>query len=243
MNKILSTKDYSIFKRVWHNRKLNSAHLKNLTASIATKNLLQYTPIIVNEKMEVIDGQHRLEVAKRNKLEIYYIIADDVATSDILLLNANERPWAIPDFIDSWEKQGIKDYKILKEFMDKYELPASISACMLSGISTNAKHTIVRIIKEGEFEVTEQEKATEQADRLTALIPFCQNRFWKNRDFLRAYLSLYPKLDWDKFVEQLTTMMEATGKVPLRRQLSQRDTVLMFEDIYNYNKKNRERLY
>ena len=69
---IVKTTDYSIFKKINGNRGISHSHVTKLTAAIARRNLLQLFPIIVNEKMEIVDGQHRLWAAKRLKLPIYY---------------------------------------------------------------------------------------------------------------------------------------------------------------------------
>ena len=75
--KVEETTDYKQFKKVKGNRGYAQRHLKNLVSSIAQNNLLQYSPIIVNDKMEVIDGQHRLAAAQSLGLPIYYVVAGD----------------------------------------------------------------------------------------------------------------------------------------------------------------------
>lgn len=65
------TKNYSLFKKYAKNRDIDGRHVEKLIASIKTANLLDCEPILVNEKMEVIDGQHRLEAAKSLNLDIY----------------------------------------------------------------------------------------------------------------------------------------------------------------------------
>ena len=57
---IQRTNKYDLFKRIESNREVNPAHLKKIEKSISEKNFLHLYPIIVNERMEIIDGQHRL---------------------------------------------------------------------------------------------------------------------------------------------------------------------------------------
>ena len=57
------TKNYEIFKIMDCNRELSAANLQKLIGSIKSRNLLEFRPIIVNSKMEIIDGQHRLAAA------------------------------------------------------------------------------------------------------------------------------------------------------------------------------------
>ena len=239
---IKSTTDYKIFKKVWHNRKLNEAHLKNLNASISTKNLLAYTPIIVNEEMEVIDGQHRLEVARRNKLEIYYIIAPDVVTGDVLLLNANEKPWSLPDFIYSWIKQGKKDHQILKKFNDIYGLSFSLLAALLSGQKAHKSTDVIQDLKQGTFLVTHEEQAKMFLDGLASLKPYSQHEAWKGREFILAFQAVLAKVEWKRLIERLEKQKEL-GIIPIKKNTTVRDAALMLEDIYNYDMRNRVRIY
>lgn len=53
---IYETYDYSLFNLIGGNRLINVLNYKKLMKSIDEKQLL--IPILVNEKMEIIDGQH-----------------------------------------------------------------------------------------------------------------------------------------------------------------------------------------
>ena len=57
--KILSTYEYDKFKKIKGNRKINFKNLGKIINSMSKKQLV--IPILVNEKFEVIDGQHRLQ--------------------------------------------------------------------------------------------------------------------------------------------------------------------------------------
>lgn len=60
---VYEEKDYSKFKRLENNRDVTESRKEKLKASIASGEILN--PIIVNEKMEIIDGQGRYEAKKR----------------------------------------------------------------------------------------------------------------------------------------------------------------------------------
>ena len=70
--KVHYTKDYSKFVKVHSNRSLKSGILSNIEKSMIDMGLM-VDPIKVNEKWEVIDGQHRLHVSEKLGLGIYYI--------------------------------------------------------------------------------------------------------------------------------------------------------------------------
>ena len=77
-NKVFQTKDYGVFKRLNGNRIIDKTNLKNILESIKSNNL--EIPIIVNEKMEICEGQHRFECKKQLNLPVDFIIKDGVNT-------------------------------------------------------------------------------------------------------------------------------------------------------------------
>ena len=63
VNKVYQTNDLTICKEIGGNRVPNPQHVKRLCSSIKENGML-CNPILVNEKMQVIDGQHRLLASK-----------------------------------------------------------------------------------------------------------------------------------------------------------------------------------
>ena len=59
MTKILKSFEYKKFKFMVGNRAINDRHVNNLVKSIE-KNGLIMNPSCVNEKSEIVEGQHRL---------------------------------------------------------------------------------------------------------------------------------------------------------------------------------------
>ena len=57
IGQIYVTKDYTKFKTLDGNRALSRSQIKKLTRSFESEQIP--LPIIINEKYEVIDGQHR----------------------------------------------------------------------------------------------------------------------------------------------------------------------------------------
>ena len=82
------THDLSVFKIIDGNRNINLGHVDRLVKSIKDNGFLK-TPIIVNKFYEVVDGQHRLEAAKKINSQIYYIKVDDYDLNTAITLNAN----------------------------------------------------------------------------------------------------------------------------------------------------------
>lgn len=118
--KIAKTKDYDSFKFIMSNREIDQHHVKRLTRSIQRKNLLFIRPLIVNDKMFVIDGQHRLAAAKVLKADVYYVKVPGLQKADIAVLNTAQKNWTRTDFINFYATEGNENYKQLAAFIDKY---------------------------------------------------------------------------------------------------------------------------
>ena len=54
---IMVTENYDMFKKIGGNRKINKANYAKIVKSMKEEQLI--IPIVVNERYEIIDGQHR----------------------------------------------------------------------------------------------------------------------------------------------------------------------------------------
>lgn len=202
--KINKTKDYSIFKFIEGNRKLIPGHLAKLTVSVNNKNLLMYNPIVVNENMEVIDGQHRLEVAKNNDLPIYYFIAKDLGLHEIRLLNQNNKNWSALDFVKSFAIKGNQNYIWFLKFMEEYGLNLTKAAEIIGHWGVGGSNYYLQI-KNGKFVVTEAQRkdATVKADIWYDMMPFSTNKTRISREMPVLINELFTANKGKKFIEIL----------------------------------------
>jgi hypothetical protein len=135
---IKSTTDYDQFIFRTDNREkknsltpVDETHVKRLVESITECNLLHMQPIIVNEKLEIIDGQHRLSAAKRLGVEIYYQVVPNLTARDIILMNIS-KGWTLGDYLNFYVENGYPEYIKMKEFMKRHEVPLTVAMQMLS---------------------------------------------------------------------------------------------------------------
>ena len=130
-NKIHSTTDYNQFKYIKCNREVVESHVKTLSDQIAKKDF--QIPIIVNEKMEVCEGQHRLEAYRLLGVPVTYIIKEGLEIQDIREMNSTSRKWTMNEYMESHVKLNNKEYEILKWFHQTYEFSISDCISMLNG--------------------------------------------------------------------------------------------------------------
>ena len=74
-DKILKTKDYDLFSFIKGNMKINRSKVERFKKTMANKRILP--PIFINDKHEIIDGQHRFTAIREMKLPLNYIIIDE----------------------------------------------------------------------------------------------------------------------------------------------------------------------
>jgi len=169
MTVVQKTTDYEKFKFIDGNRKLYLGHLARLAMSIAKRNMLEQNPIMVNENMEVIDGQHRLEVARQNKLAIFYVITPDTGIEEVLDLNNNVRNWKLPDYINSLVVRGNREMKYLKEFCEEYDLAPSPGMILHTGTSWHGDGNPSARLARLEFSENQRKIAADAADLLSTI--------------------------------------------------------------------------
>ena len=140
--KIYITNNYGIFSHVAGNRPLNKTKIKKIKDEIlAGTNLLKLCPIVVVEqegKLKVIDGQHRLEVAKQIGSYVWYVISDALTLYQIAKMNSNTEKWTGKDFINCYVQSGNINYQKLKDFSTAYGFPLTVNLQLLStGLKLN----------------------------------------------------------------------------------------------------------
>ena len=147
------TKDYSIFKRLVGNRDIPESRISKIVESIQTIGWV-HNPIIVNEKMEVIDGQGRLTALQRLKMPVEYIIAEGAGNKECIYMNMNMVNWKLPDFIKSYAEQGNENYQRLLSLMQRY---ANGNLDIISTAVYRVSKSKHRDIKQGTLQLTEEQ--------------------------------------------------------------------------------------
>lgn len=131
--KVYKTEDYSVFKAITGNRSLNKVKIDRIVKEIQGGNdVLDEHPILVTEKnnhLEVSDGQHRLEVAKKLGRPVHYIIKEEkMSLYNIAKVNSNVEKWKPIDFINCYAAAGNENYIKLGKFHKKYGI--AVGSCL-----------------------------------------------------------------------------------------------------------------
>lgn len=219
----MKTKNYSMFRFIDTNRVLNQGIINRLIESINKIGYIESRPVIVNQDMIIIDGQHRFEACKKMNIDICYEIENIDVETAMIELNANQLIWRQQDYIASYAAKGVDCYVKLMEFENKYKLGISNSIITLLGTSANAKE-----IRKGKVYELNQ-----FADKIAQ---FCLSAkkylyFGKDKHFVWAVCVLYKRAS-EKDIEKLFSQISI-----VQRFASVSDYLKCFENIINKNKK------
>jgi hypothetical protein len=232
---IYRTKDYSLFKTVKGNRAVADHHVLNIMKSIMKKNMMNKLPIGINEKFEIIDGQHRFEYAKNNDEWVYFTIIEGAGLTEVQLLNAYSRPWLLADYLNSYCSLGYRDYLILRAFCTKYKLAVSTGYRLLS-TSAEVNHGLgMTKFKEGGFTVDRLEYGKKIMSIFNDFLPYLTLEASKDRNVVSTAIKLEasPEYDHNKMLEQLEK-----SRTTIDRQGNVKSYTKLFEDVYAYHTKN-----
>ena len=233
-SKVYSTTEYSKFKKLRGNRAINELHVRRLVEAIKEKDL--QIPIIVDQDMNVLDGQHRLDAYKIVGNPIFYIVKDRFVLQDVRNVNSVARKWTLTEYLMSYCKLGKKDYQLLEWFHRTYEFGIAECVAMLNGKG----YTNVAILKEfrkGDFVIDDLEQGKTWARNINACGEYFQ--YYKKGTFIKAMLHAMKHKDfkWSIFYKRL-----CNNSSKLKNQGSRNDFIVNIERIYNHGTANKSKI-
>ena len=242
MIKIEQTTNYGKFKTIRGNREINRVHLGKLCKSILENDLLEANPIIVNEKFQILDGQHRLLAAEKLGVPIYYVVTPTGTggIAEVQLFNSNLRAWNMKNYLNSYIERGNLNYVELQDFMDKTGLSIGIALLLISGAQGKSRNgrSSVNEFKDGTFKATFKDFAYDIYKKLVEIAPYCEDNSWNDRELVSAIVMAYRA---GISHETLIRKLDATGK-KIPRLATRRQYIRFLEDVLGYKAKTPVRL-
>lgn len=240
---VYRTYDYSKFRIMADNRNLNLLHVKRLVQSFGIKHLV--SPLIVNEYLEVIDGQHRLEASKESGNPVYYIMVDGYGIEDVQILNTNQKNWQKLDYLESYCAAGRKPYLEFKKFMSDFP-ELSFQACerILTGYSQGKKmgkvgnHKVqMRDFEEGKLFIPDVNKSYSVARKIMDFKPYYAG--FGRGIFATVMLSLLKSKNYNH-----KEMLHKLSVAPIKLQdcLNVEAYKMLLEDIYNHKRQKENKV-
>lgn len=231
---IFQTTEYEKFKVLGGNRVID--HSDKVAESIKLHGQLN-SPIIVNEKFEIIDGQNRFEAFMRLNLPVPYIVNKGYGIKECVAMNSVSKNWSTEDHIKSYADRGNKDYSFLYDTLIQYKhkLPARVIFSVISGNMEMGNTTAIR---SGTFKLGFNGNETYIREILDYLCKFNISNIKGNAGMLyKVFYFCYtePEIDNDKlllFFEKYSYIISAI--------VDTKSAVESIERIYNFkcNKTN-----
>lgn len=203
------TKDYDIFKKMLGNR--DSKTESKIISSIKEVGQI-YNPIIVNEKMEIIDGQNRLAALRQLELPVYYIIQEGLDIEACRRLNIGQTNWGVEDYVCSYAAQGNVNYKRLISLMNEFQKQFGIFGIVSMAnpyLLTDGGASHNDRIKKGTYTLTREEYEM-AITRLTSAVDlgyvdFCKRKKLNGRVYWGcvSYIYQHQEVSAKKVIEAL----------------------------------------
>jgi len=152
--KIQSSFRYDDFQFIEGNRDVD--HDDKIEKSIRSSGLL-VQPILVNENMQIIEGQNRFTACKNLCLPIYYVVQEGLGLGEVKDLNSASKNWTTKNFIHSYAAGDRNvDYIYVEQLMKAYpwatQMILAFAVSGRSGAGSNYKD-----FKKGKFKCSEAE--------------------------------------------------------------------------------------
>ena len=247
VNKVYKTSDLSIFTQIDGNRVPNLQHIKRLSDSIRVYGM-KCNPILVNERMQVIDGQHRLMAAKEAGSFVYYIVVDGYSLNEVHTLNLNQKNWAKKDFMDGYANMGVESYIKLKAFFDKnddFSFSDCIALCQNTGSGSTRTLAVqsatckiesksLQIFEQGTWRTGDMDIAQDMASKIRMIKTYYLG--YNRSTFVGTMIGMFnnEKFDFNEFMHKLRLQPTAFVDCANREQYK-----TLIEDIYNYKSRNK----
>lgn len=225
-NQVHTTTDYFLFKPIEGNRNKNLLHINRLKKSMSDNYL--FTVIIVNEKYEIIDGQHRFDVIKDLKLPLHYIICKGYGLNEVHILNQNSKTWNSDDYLTGYCNLGYDDYLKYAAFKEKYNLGHNETMSLLTGITNKMD---IEVFYRGDFKIKSLKNAEDIIEKIMMIEPYYSG--FKRRSFIYTMMSLFKNenFEFTEFLQKLkiqpTALQDCTNITNYK---------VLIEEIYNYRR-------
>lgn len=238
-SQISVTSNYDRFKFLTANRERGNAHVERLKAAfVEFGNLTRVQPILVNDRWEIIDGQHRFQAAMELNEPIYYTVAAGLGVNEARSMNILHKPWTTDDFAHSYADSGDANYRRYLELRE--EFPSFSHSVLLVVINRGSDRSgMLRDFREGNLTITPEDlrnikAALAELETEAELIPAGTTQKELHLALVRARRT--ENYDHHRMVQKLQLQ---GGSVP--RFGSSPDYLRALEDVYNYRVSDSQR--
>ena len=228
------TKNYERFSLLEFNRPLNRNHINDIKASISKNGYFTSNPIVVNEDMEILDGQHRFAALKEMGMEIpYEVIKADYST--IIDMNTTQKRWGMEDYVNYYaEKSHNPSYVRLKRIAKELHTKPTI-VLIMCGMGSDGK--LSKKVRLGQLKITMDDELKIKNFNNNFVCVMNQLKISKTSRVCQAMVNVSKKSGF-----KWSTMVSKANRYPTMayncRTVAEYEKMLI--DLYNYNIKRED---
>lgn len=238
------TTDYSRFKILDGNRNINEVQVRRLINSFQKTYL--FSPILVNEKFQIIDGQHRFLAAKELGLPINFIIVENYGLKEVQILNTNSINWTKESYLKAYCDLGHIQYLQMNQFMQDYpDFGIASSEYLLTNTvgGVNNRDSVhkgkgrVKNFEEGRLIIPDLKQSYENAEKVLMFKPYYDG--FNRSVFVASLISLFKNENYNH-AEMIAKLAQQPSVITHCTNVTQYK--LLLEEIYNYRRRDKVNL-
>lgn len=237
-NVVQQSTNYDQFVLMDTNRDQSRGHIETIKKAFEkVGNLTRVQPILVNEKYEIIDGQHRFVACKELDEPIFFTMVPGLGVSDAREMNTLHRGWTIADYARSYAIGGDINYQRYEQLREDFGYTHSIVMTYAMGYEQDGAFKRFRA---GQFTLSPRQ-VEEAKERLQQLADIADNfKLAATIPFARALLNVHKIEGFDH--ARLVDKFNKYGTSLVVRQAGVPQYMRLLEDIYNHNQTESTRL-
>ena len=244
VNHVYETNDYSMFKTLEGNRNIQQLHVRRLIRSFEEGYL--FSPVIINEKNEIIDGQHRIQAAKELKLPVRFITCKGYGIHEIQVLNTNMKNWKKEDYLNGYCDLKYPEYLKFRNFMRRFpEFGIASAEVLLTQLTQSSRDYSLmkgvgaasKYFEQGDLVISDYDRSCEIAEIILSFKSFYDG--FNRRIFVIVIVGLLknPEFSYSELLSKLKFNPNGIQHCTTITQYR-----LLIEDIYNYKRREKVNL-
>lgn len=213
---VLRTNDKDVFKHIKGNRPTNELHFKRLKESIKGNDL--HVPILVNDNMEVLDGQHRLRAYRELDRSVDFIIGNGWGIKEVQRLNTNQKNWTMDDYMKTYCHLEHKEYIEYSDFKDQFPFTHDVSISLMVGVTGKPRVDHYEDFKNGRFTCKHLDDAYKIGNKIL-MVADTHPEIYRRSNFIYAMIRAmktegYNHSHFMKMLKRYPTLLEAESTIP-----------------------------
>lgn len=187
VSNVKETQNYNQFKFLEENREVTNKALNRINRSVMKDGWRNY-PITVNEKMEIIEGQHTFLYAREHNLPLRYVIQEGATKKDCQIMNSTKTKWTVNDYVHYYSKSGDINFKYLELLLNRYKQIPKSTILLIA-----MRGDITEKVREGKAVVTNEQynEAVIKLDFIENLLPAINQVGGRRASFIDALMEAY----------------------------------------------------